>query len=357
MHFVKTIADWAIEGVGGALTLIALGILIVDEESIFIDFLEVLLPLAVGVFVVAFGRWLHQYKSGTFDNRRRLIVAIGHLSGGVLFFGITGYLLFVISLESPLPVEIFNILLNGAAIGVLGNGLLTAAYLHVGGKQAELEAVNDQLEKQNTRLEKISSIVSHDIRSPLSVAQGRLELARETGDLEHLDPIEDSLVRIETIVADMLELMQQETNLSETQSVNLEQIVQSAWSSVVTEEVEVQVVDSIRFEADETRLKQAFENVFRNAIEHGGDTLSTIRVGTLDCEGFYIEDDGTGIPDSIRDELFEWGTTTTSAGTGLGLAIVNEIVTAHGWEITVASSSSGGARFEITGINVQNSAE
>ncbi|MDB2290663.1 sensor histidine kinase, partial [Halorubrum ezzemoulense] len=102
--------------------------------------------------------------------------------------------------------------------------------------------------------------------------------------------------------------------------------------------------------ADEERLRQLLENLFRNAAEHGGDD-ATVTVGSLaDGSGFYVADDGPGIPEAEREQVFETGYTTTADGTGFGLNIVGEIVDAHGWEIRVVESEDGGARFEITGV-------
>jgi signal transduction histidine kinase len=99
--------------------------------------------------------------------------------------------------------------------------------------------------------------------------------------------------------------------------------------------------------ADPERPQQLFENLFRNSVEHGGTDV-TITVGALEeDEGFYVADDGPGIPEEKRDEIFEAGYTTASDGTGFGLAIVAEIAEAHGWEITATESAEGGARFEI----------
>lgn len=101
-------------------------------------------------------------------------------------------------------------------------------------------------------------------------------------------------------------------------------------------------------EADESRLHGLFENLFRNAVEHAGDDV-TVRVGRLTDEtGFYVEDDGPGIPADDRDEIFDHGFTTSEEGTGYGLSIVAEIVAGHGWDITVSESDTGGTRFEIT---------
>ena len=77
----------------------------------------------------------------------------------------------------------------------------------------------------------------------------------------------------------------------------------------------------------------------------------TITVGTMeDKGGFYVADNGPGIPEEDCEQVFESGFTTNQDGTGFGLAIVRETVEAHGWDVRVAESESGGARFEITDV-------
>jgi signal transduction histidine kinase len=104
-------------------------------------------------------------------------------------------------------------------------------------------------------------------------------------------------------------------------------------------------------EADRTRLQQLLENVFRNAVEHGGDA-PTVRIGDLD-DGFYVADDGPGIPEDEQQTVFERGYSTTPEGTGFGLAIVAEIAHAHDWDVVVTDSASGGARFEFVEADAQ----
>lgn len=105
--------------------------------------------------------------------------------------------------------------------------------------------------------------------------------------------------------------------------------------------------------ADESRLQQLLENLISNAIEHSGDDV-TVTVGELD-DGFYVEDNGVGIPETGRESVFEPGYSTTQDGTGFGLHIVDQVVEAHGWDIQVTTGPQGGARFEIT--NVEYSTE
>jgi signal transduction histidine kinase len=101
-------------------------------------------------------------------------------------------------------------------------------------------------------------------------------------------------------------------------------------------------------QADQSRLRQLFENLYRNAVEHGGDDLK-VSVSAIE-DGFYISDSGPGIPESDCEDVFKAGYSTNKGGTGFGLRIVEQIADAHGWEIVPTESEGGGARFEITGV-------
>jgi PAS domain S-box-containing protein len=204
------------------------------------------------------------------------------------------------------------------------------------------------IRRERDRLEEFASILSHDLRNPLNVAQGRLELIEMTGELEHVDAIDRALNRMNRLIEDMLTLAREGDAVGETQPVALRTVANQAWNNVATEAASLEIEASVEFDADHSRLIQVFENLYRNAIEHGGDGV-TIRVGTLDG-GFYVEDTGPGIPANERDDIFESGYTTNQDGTGFGLAIVKRIVEAHGWEIEVTTGRDGGARFEISGV-------
>jgi signal transduction histidine kinase len=75
----------------------------------------------------------------------------------------------------------------------------------------------------------------------------------------------------------------------------------------------------------------------------------TVTVGRL-RDGFYVEDNGPGIPEEHHEKVFDEGFTTSDEGTGFGLSIIDTIVDAHGWSITVTESDEGGARFEIADV-------
>ena len=210
----------------------------------------------------------------------------------------------------------------------------------------EQERYRLELEHQNARLEQFTGMVSHDLRNPLNIAQGNIDVARETGDDERLETVKTALNRMEDLIEDLLTLARQGRSIDDTERVSLAEIARSCWGMVDIADADLTVDADMELDADPDRLQQLFENLFRNAVEHGGNDV-TISVGPLDEGGFYVEDTGPGIPEDKQDDVFESGYTTSRQGTGFGLSIVKEIVDAHGWMISVTNGAAGGARFEI----------
>ncbi|MFC6722646.1 PAS domain S-box protein [Halobacteriaceae bacterium SHR40] len=210
----------------------------------------------------------------------------------------------------------------------------------------------EQLEAQNQRLSEFADIVSHDLRNPLTTAQGRLELARADCDSAHLESIEDLHERMWTLIDDLLALARTDTTVTDCKPVDLAAVASDCWTTVETGDATLVTNSHHTVQADKSRLKQLFENLIRNAIEHGGEDV-TVTIGDL-ADGFYVADDGSGIPVDQQDEVFETGYSTNPYGTGFGLSIVQQVVEAHDWIITVTDGSDeGGARFEITGVVIQ----
>ena len=218
----------------------------------------------------------------------------------------------------------------------------------VGFQRDVTERVNRkrELKRQNQRLDEFASIVAHDLRNPLSVARGRLEMGRETGDDEHFEAIAGAHDRMNQLIEDILTLAREGRTVIEADECLLAAVAGRAWSLVETGDATLEFESVTRITASEGRLCELFENLFRNAIEHGGEEVS-VRVGPLDDSGFYVADDGLGIPPDDREEVFETDYTTADEGTGFGLAIVTQIADAHDWETRVTESDEGGARFEF----------
>ncbi|MFC6764486.1 PAS domain S-box protein [Natrinema soli] len=125
-----------------------------------------------------------------------------------------------------------------------------------------------ELERQNDRLEEFTSLVSHDLRNPLNVAQGHLELLDERIDSQHVDKIRWSLSRMEELVDGLLELARQGQTIGEQEWLPLASAAREAWSTVDTGDARLEIDTDIEIYGDEARIRTLLENLFRNAVEH-----------------------------------------------------------------------------------------
>ena len=181
------------------------------------------------------------------------------------------------------------------------------------------------------------------------------------------------------LIEDLLLVARAGDDVENRDTVDLASLASEAWRNVATAEATLDTRTDRTPQADRSRLERLVENLFRNAIEHGGEDV-TVVVGDLE-NGFYIADDGPGIPLDDRDRVFESGYSTSPEGTGFGLRIVEQVANAHGWDVRVtddtrdaaaatdaadadaadagddrdgrdgATSERGGARFVFTGVD------
>jgi PAS domain S-box-containing protein len=265
----------------------------------------------------------------------------------------------------------------------------------------ERKRKEEELKRRNDRLNELTGVISHDLRSPLNVAREQLELARGAadGDHEHLRKATRAVDRSVALLDDLLALAREGRRVHEPEPVGLGAATQRCWDAVATAGATLSVETNRTIDADGSRLEQLLENLVRNSVEHGstgnrtvsddsvehGSTGSrpkaddavehgstgnrtvsddsverdgaavTVRVGWIDDgRGFYVADDGPGIPPDERETVFEAGYSTREDGTGMGLRIAREVAAAHGWEIDATTSEAGGARFEVTGVTVSD---
>jgi signal transduction histidine kinase len=235
----------------------------------------------------------------------------------------------------------------------------------------ELEHRHQQrrLEHQNERLDRYADVVSHDLRSPLNVATGHLDLARdnlpENADAsEHLDAVEEALGRMNELVQEMRTLAQQGDVVGELEVISLSTVAEDAAATALPDEATLTVDTAAgdALAADPERLQTALENLYSNAVDHGGEDVS-VTVGAIDARatggdaGFYVADDGPGFSQDDPGVIFAEGHTTRAEGTGYGLSIVAAIAEAHDWHVSATDSESGGARIEFVGVPFAPSVE
>jgi PAS domain S-box-containing protein len=212
-----------------------------------------------------------------------------------------------------------------------------------------------EIEAQNERLERLASIVSHDLQSPLSVVEGSIDLAREDAGADaerNLARAERALDRTRALTEDILTVAREDEAVGEPTPVRLSTVAERAWDETETTGARLVVEGDGVVDADRERLRQLFANLFDNAATHSrpDDADPTdelvVRVGA-DDGGFYVADDGAGVPEGERESVFEPAYTTGRDGTGLGLDIVRSVAEAHGWSVRLEPSATGGARFVV----------
>lgn len=204
------------------------------------------------------------------------------------------------------------------------------------------------LERQKDHLQGLTRFLTHDVQNQLTVLEGYVTLIDRKTDIDEVGSIQASVDRIDEMIEKVGTLAESGQAISDQEAVSLEAVVEDSRQTTITPESEatVEVLDDVTISADRERLQTLLENILGNAVEHGGPAVN-IEVGALE-HGFYVADDGPGIPEDQLDEVFSPGATVD--GAGLGLVIVDRIAEAHGWEVTIETSDAGGARFEIDGV-------
>ncbi|WP_435175130.1 PAS domain S-box protein [Halorussus sp. AFM4] len=228
-----------------------------------------------------------------------------------------------------------------------------------------------RLEEHNERLESFASMLAHELRNPVTIGQIYSEQLPADADSEAVGYVTEAFDRIEDMIDVMLVLTRGREAVGESGPLSLADAARDAWEDVTAAEATLTVdVDRV-LEADETYVRHLFRNLFENAVQHGGPDVA-VRVGALtegsgdaadgaspggsgsdgEVVGFYVADDGAGIPPEGREQVFEAGFTTAAdtGGTGLGLAFVEELAEVYGWSVDVTESESGGARFEFSDV-------
>ena len=199
--------------------------------------------------------------------------------------------------------------------------------------------------RDEDRAKRFAESLAHELRSPIGIASTHLELGRETNDEESLDRAESALTRVEQTVDSILDIARHD-GVERPSEAPLTDDVEAAWESLDDPDAELIMEGTMSVTGDHRMIVRALANLFRNAVVHGPESVS-VRVGPMNG-GFFVEDDGPGIPLERRERVFDWGYSTADNGTGIGLSIVKEIVDLHGWSIAITESDAGGARFEIT---------
>jgi signal transduction histidine kinase len=297
----------------------------------------------------------------------------------VLGGGVMTVVILVVELTPGSGIEYLTlaILLFGAfgSLGGFGIGLQEARAItqarEAEQQRQETESYSRELERQNERLESYAGMLTHELRNPLNIAQiylqqveadreaedereteGDQEAITKEGQREPIDQIESALDRIEEMIDILLVTVRGSEADIDWTPVVLSEVAADAWAELSPEEATLVVESDPTIRADPVHVRHLLGNLFKNALEHGDEDV-TVRIGTLEsADGFYVEDDGPGIPEDVRNAVVEAGYTTKSGGIGLGLTFVANLVDTYDWDWTITESETGGARFEFSGVDI-----
>ena len=217
---------------------------------------------------------------------------------------------------------------------------------------SDLKKREQELRQRNGQLSDIQTMITRDLREPLSAAKGFVDLYREDHDESYIDKVSSSLDRMDVLLGQIVTLVENDAQIGATQPLPFEEVVRQAWQTIDANQAKLHIDNSRVLEADPELFQQLVENLLRNAVDHTDDDV-IIHVGTTEST-LYFEDTGPGVPPSDREEIFESGSTTEPDRNGLGLTIVKQIALGHGWTITATESQAGGARFEVTDVNFES---
>jgi len=205
---------------------------------------------------------------------------------------------------------------------------------------------------------KIAARLAHDIRNPLAALRGAGQAMGDAATPEQrssmLQVIHEESARLESFVQEFLEFAIPKTlNRS---AVDLDKLSRDAIRACEAAGRSFSIAWDLEqgvppLSGDAELLRRAFDNLVRNALEAGGETVTITvilrKIGDAAVE-WSVEDDGPGIAEGGIERMTEPYFTTKASGSGLGLALVHRVVEQHGGRLAMGSRPGGGARFAMT---------
>lgn len=239
---------------------------------------------------------------------------------------------------------------------------LSVAFIDYEGDDYVISARNITEERRLEALRaEVLSLVSHDLRSPLTVVRGYLDiLDRPLEDERRTTAVEaarKASQRMEGLLDDLLHATRAERVFAPKvmRPVDLSTLVEGISTSLAMgaeQEFVTSFEPGLTVLGDPVRLEQAIANLVGNAIKHG-PAPGEIRVSVRSKDSrvlVTVSDDGAGIPEDMRETVFERGVRTDASegtpGLGLGLYIVRVVAEAHGGTAYV-DPTIGGTRFVL----------
>ncbi|MDZ7850784.1 MAG: PAS domain S-box protein [Halodesulfurarchaeum sp.] len=233
----------------------------------------------------------------------------------------------------------------------------TEATLVIARDRSEHKQYQRHLETANARLEEFATIVTQDLRNPLTVAKGWTRMVRETHSFENLEKIETSLDRMDEIIEYTLTLAHEGDGIGHLSSVDLNDVIRESWLAVDPQLATLESNIDLTVRGDYGRLSYLFRTLFQRSADLGEPEL-TVTVDALPVgSGFFVAFDGPEL------QLDDRGLGVTSSHLGrseaedFDLMAVRRIADAHGWKLRLGESEAGGAKFEFRGVETNSKQE
>jgi two-component system, chemotaxis family, sensor kinase Cph1 len=229
--------------------------------------------------------------------------------------------------------------------------------------EEQIKQKNHELSVINEKLDRFSSIVAHDLKSPLNTILMAAQLISKTTTTSEVakwaELINSGATRMAKLISDLLEFAKSEHDTTRPkETVSLSKVVETVQlnlkAAIADSNAKIQISSPLPFVLGHpTHLIQLFQNLISNALKFRSEHAPEIFLEAKDSEDhwlFTVRDNGLGIDPSLSQRMFEPFQRLHSKveGSGLGLSICKTIVEIHNGRIWVESEVGGGSRFFFT---------
>lgn len=267
-----------------------------------------------------------------------------------------------VSIASNRDLWLRSIILALASVLAIGSGLVWQNFVRVSDLQIRLVRASEM----NTHLKEMNLAaagLAHETRNPLNIIRGIAHMISKGSDAapEIRTKSREIIDEADKVAAQLNEFI----NYSRPRQVRrtvlplgsvVNEVVRTLNYDLEEKKIRLQVRgDQLNIQADEQLLRQALFNLLLNAIQavNGAGEIQILAQKTGASEALLeVRDNGPGVPPDRRTEIFKPYFTTQKTGTGLGLAVVQQIVLAHGWDITCLANQPQGAVFRISHLKL-----